>query len=105
MKQLPLTSSTPRYSVTVTILGVSVVWAMTWLNTTKRWVASLSTPDGRSIVDGVTITPGAPLSIPASHPDLPPGRYVCLGPDSYGQNDLGSQVVVLFVSHDEANKG
>ena len=105
-QRLPLTADLGRYRVGVTLEDVDVVLHVYWLQRCSGWYVDFEIPDGTPISTGIRLTPGAVLAAPGSAEGLPPGRFVCVGPDSYSFADLGPQVqVVYFTAAEVAEAG
>ena len=98
MKKLPLTASPDRYQIAVTLDGVDVGIRLAWLPRSAGWYATLLDAAGDAISLDARVTPGAPLAWPTAGDGFPPGRFIALGPDDYGRDDLGAQVGISYVT-------
>jgi hypothetical protein len=98
MKKIPLTSSPDRYQTAATLDGVDVGILVVWLPRAAGWYATLLDAAGDAISLPARITPGAPLAWPTAGAGFPPGRFIALGPDDYGRDDLGAQVGISYVT-------
>lgn len=76
---LPLNSTYPAYSETVTLEGVRVVLAIRWNYRGQYWSMDISSAGGTLIVGGIKLVPGAEFLGPhAQKPGLPPGNMILL---------------------------
>lgn len=98
---LPLDAASDRYRMTVILDGVEVGLKVYWLPRCAGWYLDIETPAGETLCAGVRITPDSEIAIPGAGEGIPPGRLVAIGPASYGHDDLGSQVKVMYLTETE----
>jgi hypothetical protein len=102
-RTLPLDAREPRYRIVVELDNVQVGIVVYWLQRAYGWYLDLQTPDGVELANGIRVTPGAVLAMPAAGVGLPPGKLVAMGTDSYSYDDLGSAVTVLYLTAAEVD--
>ena len=98
---IPLDARSDRSRLTVDLGGVDVSIRWYWLPRCAGWYVDLEQPDGTPNSTGLRLTPAAPLNAPGASDALPDGRFYVGGPDTYGRDDLGTQVTLAWWSAEE----
>ena len=98
MLTISLTTTSPRYRISVTLEDVEIRLAFRWNARTGAWYVDASTADDVRICTGQRVTPGVDLLPDSTFPGLPPGKLIVLGPDPYRRDELGTSVVVAYLT-------
>lgn len=98
---IPIDSSSPSFSIEVTLEGQSYLLDFHWNERAEGWFFSISDLIGVSLLAGMRLVVGFPMTARYKSELLPPGVFVALdtsGADlDPGISDLGSRVVLQYV--------
>lgn len=80
--------------------------AFRWLRRLGRWVVLPTTPSTHEPL-GIqqVVGPQSRLLLDTRQPDIPPGRFVFVGPDAYTRTDLGETMRLIYLTSDEVSDG
>lgn len=109
MVQLPLVPSIPNYRVSTTLGGEQFVFDVRWNGRAETWFLNVLTSDAQPIRTGIRLVLGAGIGDRVADSRFPAGRFVVSDLSRSGReaglDDLGTRVVVLFLTNEELGLG
>lgn len=102
---LPTRGDVLRYRRRYSLDGVTIALRFAWRQRSGAWYVDVLDGRGEPIVLGQRVSPAAPLTPDVTAPGLPPGRLWAIGPDRYGQEQLGTDVQIVYLTAAEIAGG